>query len=174
MRRIGSIVCAICLAALLFPGSSLAASGGSRHLNFAAFEKVDPGFEFDDIVTGKFSDFIEAMKGSQVLLISHTADAINGDVFNIQQDVLRAEGNKLGDEGINCQLSFVDKSTKDNTDYSVGGLCKIIEVGNGKNVRLKAVIPMAGLPDTAQGVDAWVKLYEDEKTGIAFYANVSH
>jgi len=148
-------------------------AGAARHVNFAAFQKTDAEFEYEAIVIGKFGDFIQAMDGSQVLIISHTADAVDGDVINIQQDVLRENKGDLGDFGINCQMSFVDESTADNTSYAVGGLCKIIQIGDGKNIKLNAIIPMASLPDTAQGVDAWVELYEDEQTGIAFYANVS-
>jgi hypothetical protein len=125
-------------------------------------------------VTGKFADFIQAMKGSQILMLSHTADAVDGDVINIQQDVLRENKGALGDYGINCQMSFRDASTADTPSYKVGGLCKIIQVGNGKNLRLSAVIPMADVPDTSQGVEVWMKIYEDKKTGIAFYANVSN
>ncbi|GMQ99825.1 MAG: hypothetical protein BMS9Abin18_0652 [Zetaproteobacteria bacterium] len=149
------------------------AGGGARNVNFAAFQKVDAGFEYDAIVLGKFSDFIKAMDGTQVLLLSHTADAVDGDVINVQQDVLREDKGVLSDFGINCQMSFRDESTSDNTSYAIGGMCKIIEVGHGKNLKLTVIIPMISVPDTAQGIDAWVLLDEDEKTGIAFYGNVS-
>ncbi|HXH72242.1 MAG TPA: hypothetical protein VNI58_05440 [Mariprofundaceae bacterium] len=163
---------------LIATGGLLAASSAfadeTRHLNFAAFQKVKKDFTFDPIVVGKFSDFISAMDGAQVLILSHTSDSVDGDVINIQQDVLRQDGQNLGDYGINCQLSFKDESTKANTSYAVGGLCNILRVGNGQNMKLKAIIPPASLPDTTQGVEAWVELYEDDATGIAFYANVSH
>ncbi len=161
---------AIMIGMLLPP--SAATAGEARHVNFAAFEKQKADFEYEAIVLGKFSDFISAMEGSQILILSHTADAVDGDVINIQQDVLREDKGKLGDFGINCQLSFVDESTADTTSYAIGGLCRIIQIGHGKNLKLTAIIPAASLPDTAQGIDAWVELYEDEKTGIAFYANV--
>lgn len=156
---------------LAAPGAAQA--GGPRNLNFAAFHKVAKNFAFEPGVTGKFADFIQAMEGSQILLLSHTSDAVDGDVINIQQDVLRENKGALGDYGINCQISFRDASTPDTPSYKVGGLCKIIQVGNGKNLKLSAIIPMADVPDTSQGVDVWMKVYEDEKTGIAFYANVS-
>jgi len=145
----------------------------SKHVNFAAFQKLDPKFEFDPIVLGKFSDFIAAMDGAQVLILSHTADSVHGDVINIQQDVLRQSAEGLGDVGINCQLSFLAEGMGSSTVYELGGLCRILDVGNGKTSKLLAVIPMAGLPDTTQGVDAWVLLYEDTVSGIAFYATVS-
>ncbi len=166
---------AMLVAALSLIGTAVssAMAGGARNVNFAAFQKINPDFEYDAIVLGKFSDFIKAMDGVQVLFISHTADAVDGDVINIQQDVLRENKGKLGDFGINCQLSFQDESSPDNTSYALGGLCKIIEIGHGKDLRLTAIIPMSSVPDTAQGIDAWVLLDEDEKTGIAFYGNVS-
>ncbi len=170
--RQASLALAALALTLAAPCGALA-EGGARNVNFAVFQKLDKDFEYDPIVLGRFADFIQAMKGAQVLLLSHTADAVNGDVINIQQDVLRENKGALGDYGINCQMSFRDESTADNTSYAVGGLCKIIQVGNGKNLKLSAVIPMTSVPDTAQGVDAWVEVYEDEKTGIAFYANVS-
>lgn len=156
-----------------FFSSPRAMAGDARHINFAAFEKKSADFEYESIVVGKFSDFIKAMEGAQVLFLSHTSDAVDGDVINIQQDVLREDKGALGDFGINCQLSFTDDSTEDNTSYAIGGLCKIIQTGGGKNLRLNAIIPSTSLPDTAQGVDAWVEVYEDEKTGVAFYGNVS-
>jgi len=159
---------------LLFGAWSMeAAADESRNVNFAAFEKLNKNFEFDPIVLGKFSDFIATMEGAQILILSHTADSVDGDVINIQQDVLRESKGGLGDTGINCQLSFQDESTKNNTSYAIGGLCKILKVGGGQDKKVTALIPPASLPDTAQGVEAWVMLYEDEASGIAFYANVS-
>jgi len=158
------------LVLLLMPQAAQA-GGEIRNVNFAVFQKVDDSFEFDPIVLGRFSDFIEAMQGSQVLLLSHTMNAINGDVINIQQDVLRqAEGEKLNDIGINCSLVYRDFSDENDTSFELGGMCKILD---SLNSNVTAIIPMAGLPDTEQGVDAWVELYEDEENGIAFYANVS-
>ena len=141
-----------------------------RNINFAIFQKVDDNFEFEAIVLGKFSSFITAMKGSQVLLLSHTRSSVDGDVINIQQDVLRDSSEGLNDIGINCSLSFRDHSTDDNTDFELGGLCKILDT---LNANVTAVIPMSSLPDTEQGIDAWVELYEDKANGVAFYANVS-
>lgn len=146
---------------------------GARNVNFAAFQKVAPDFEFEPIVLGKFSDFIVAMEGAQILVLAHTNDAVDGDVITVQTDVLRDESGALGDFGLNCQLSFKDESTADSPSYMLGGLCKIIRMGRGQKLNLSSVIPHTDVPDTAQGIDAWVKLHEDKQTGIAFYANVS-
>jgi len=156
---------------LSFSGMSIA--GEARNVNFAAFEKVDSSFEFEPVVEGKFSDFISAMQGSQVLALAHTADAQDGDVITLQTSVLRDESGSLGDFGLDCQLSFKDESTKTDTSYLLGGLCKIIHVGRGKNIRETLLIPHTNIPDTSQGFEGWFMLDEDEKTGVAFYANVS-
>lgn len=164
-----SVLLGTCLC--LLGWSTLSVATEARHVNFAAFQKISPGFEFDPIVVGEFSDFIQAMEGSQILVLSHTGDAVSGDVLNIQQDVLREGKNGLDDHGINCSLSFHIEGAGESPEYSLGGLCKIIRTGSGKNIT--AIIPPASLPDTAQGFNAWIELYEDEKYGIAFYANVS-
>jgi hypothetical protein len=151
--------------------SPLAVSAAEiRNVNFAVFQKVDSDFEFEAIVLGKFSDFIEAMEGSQVLLLSHSTNSVNGDVINLQQDVLRDVDGELNDIGINCSLNYLDLSTDDDTSFELGGMCKILD---SLNTNVTAIIPMTALPDTEQGIDAWIELYEDEENGIAFYANVS-
>ncbi len=164
---------AIVFIAVLLSPFQPAQADEARHVNFAAFQKVQAGFEFDPIVVGRFSDFIQAMEGAQILLLSHTSDAISGDVLNLQQDVLREGENGLGDHGINCSLSFGIDHAGESPEYSLGGLCRIIRSSGDSNQNITAIIPPAALPDTAQGFDAWIELYEDEKHGIAFYANVS-
>ncbi len=148
-------------------------AGEVRNVNFAAFEKVDKDFEFEPIVEGKFSDFITAMKGAQILALAHTADAIDGDVITMQTSVLRDGGENLGDYGTDCQLSFKDESEGADSSYLLGGICHVIQVGRGANVRKTLIIPHTNIPDTSQGFDGWFMLDEDEETGVAFYANVS-
>ncbi len=154
----------ICMVPLLSSAAEI------RNINFAVFQKDDDDFEFEAIVLGKFSDFIEAMEGSQILLLSHSTNSVDGDVINLQQDVLRESEGELNDIGINCSLNFRDMSSDDSTAFELGGVCKILD---SLNVNATAIIPMTSLPDTEQGIDAWVELYEDEENGIAFYANVS-
>lgn len=142
-----------------------------RNINFAVFQKMSDSFEFDPIVLGKFSDFIDVMEGSQLLLLSHTRNSISEDVINLQQDVLRESSEGLNDIGIACSLTFLETSEDDDDlSFELGGMCKILD---SLNENITAIIPMASLPDTDQGIDAWVELYEDEESGTAFYANVS-
>lgn len=154
--------------AVLF-SMTLAEANDFRSVNIAVFQKESASFEFDPIVVGSFKDFIGVMQGSQVILISHTADAKNGDVINIQQDVLREHGGKFSDAGINCQFSFNSETDGETPTFLIAGLCHILGV-DGTDV--KDFISPTMLPDASQGEDAWVELYENEKTGIAFYANV--
>ena len=151
----------------------LSAAGEARNVNFAAFQKADSSFEYEAVVEGQFSDFITAMKGSQILALAHTASAIDGDVITMQTSVLRDEAGSFGDFGVDCQLSFKDESTKDNTSYLLGGICHIIHMGRGESLRQTLIIPHTNIPDTSQGFEGWFMLDDDEKTGIAFYANVS-
>ncbi|RLL50805.1 hypothetical protein D8Y20_11015 [Mariprofundus sp. EBB-1] len=161
---------AIILLSLMIASPLMSMAGEIRNINFAVFQKVDDDFEFDPIVMGKFSDFIAVMDGAQVLLLSHTKDSVHGDVISLQQDVLRESSEGLNDIGISCSLSFLENSEPDNLSFELGGLCKILD---SLNENITAIIPMAGLPDTDQGVEAWVELHEDEASGTAFYANVS-
>jgi len=158
------------LLCLMLAVPCLSSAAEIRNINFAVFQKDSDDFEFEAIVLGKFSDFIEAMEGAQVLLLSHTRNSIDGDVINLQQDVLRESSEGLNDIGITCSLSFSDLSDADNTAFELGGMCKILD---SLNENMLAIIPMASLPDTDQGIEAWVEVYEDEASGIAFYANVS-
>jgi len=157
------------LLALMLSTPLLSSAAEIRNINFAIFQKDSADFEFEPIVLGRFSDFIQVMHGSQILLLSHTKDSIDGDVINLQQDVLRESSEGLNDIGISCTLTFSDDSTEQDTSFEIGGLCKILD---SLNQNVTAIIPMASLPDTDQGIEAWVELYEDEVNGIAFYANV--
>jgi len=160
---------ALGLLGLLCLGAVESSAAEIRNVNFAVFQKQSDDFEFEAIVLGKFSDFIDEMKGAQVLLISHTTNSVDGDVINVQQDVLRDSDGDLNDIGINCSLTFSDLSSDENTEFELGGLCKILD---SLNENVTAIIPMASLPDTDQGIDAWVEIYEDKASGTAFYANV--
>ena len=145
----------------------------ARSVNFAVFQIVDKDFEFEATVEGKFSDFISEMKGSQILAMVHTSGAVDGDVITMQTSVLRDNDGALGDFGVDCQLNFKDESDADDTSYLLGGVCRIIQVGVGKDLRTVLIIPHTNIPDTTQGFEGWFMLDEDEATGIAFYANVS-
>jgi len=171
-KMIGKMcVLAIFAIAIVVP----AQASGTKHVNIAVFHKTVADYEFEAIVLGRFSDFIAEMeKGSQIVFLNHTAGVKHNDVITLNVDVLSENaGDGFDDNGVNCSISFTDESDAENTAYAVGGLCTILMSNNGVHEKIKAVIPSADLPDTSQGVDVWVMIYEDEKTGTAFYANVT-
>jgi len=146
----------------------------SRSVNFIVFLKVQPDFEYDPIMFGGFSAFINKMDGARLLLLSHSAKSLNGDVINLQQDVLNdRKGGGLNDVGVNCQLSFHYAGEANDIEYQLNGDCQIIDKFKGEAMTIKAHIPATDLPDAARGTDVWMEVYEDSKSGIAFYANVS-
>lgn len=173
MRKMMSVFLAAGIG--LISANAYAQDTDGRSVNFLIFMKTKPSTEFDPIMFGNFSQFIKAMDGSRLLLLSHSAKSIHGDVINLQQDVLKyGEGDKVSDVGINCQLAFAaDKTVPSDVQYSLSGDCQIIDRFNGEAMTLKAHIPATDLPDAAKGTDVWMELYEDGKSGIAFYANVS-
>jgi hypothetical protein len=87
--------------------------------------------------------------------------------------LLDQKNGKFSDIGINCQLSFHYQTVLKELEYSVNGNCQIIAKFHGQAITLKAKIPLTELPDTAQGHDVWIEVYEDKRSGISFYANVS-
>jgi hypothetical protein len=168
-------VISLCVAALMAGTiSSGAWAGESRSVNFVIFKKADAGYEYDPIMFGSFSRFIKAMHGAQLLLLNHSGSSVNGDVLNLQQDILREQaGDRMSDVGINCQLTFHTMPVGGNIEYSLNGDCQIMESYLTGGRTLHAKIPLTELPDTVQGDDVWIEIYEDSKSGIAFYANVS-
>ncbi len=148
-------------------------AGETRSVNFATFQAADKDFEFEPVVPGKFSDFIAEMEGSKILALVHTSGAIDGDVITMQTSVLRDEAGELGDFGVDCQLSFTSEGEGEEVGFLLGGVCRIIQVGQGKELRKVLIIPPTNVPDTTQGFEGWIMLDEDEASGIAFYANVS-
>jgi len=158
---------------MLMP-TAAAAADATRSVNFVIFMKAQANYNYDPIMFGGFSKFIRQMEGAQLLLLSHSARSRSGDVINLQQDVLK--DNKVGgvdDVGVNCQLSFSYDGTDADTEYHLTGDCQIIDRFKGQSMTIKAHIPMTDLPDAARGTDVWMEVYEDAKSGLAFYANVS-
>jgi len=152
-----------------------AQAAGTTHVNVAVFHKTVADYEFKVSVMGKFSDFIAEMeKGSQIIFLNQTSGIKNNDVITLNVDVLSEDhSDGFKDNGVNCSFSFKDDSTADNTAYAIGGLCTILLNDHGVREKIKAIIPSDYLPDTSQGVDVWMMIYEDKKTGTAFYANVT-
>jgi len=147
-----------------------ASAGETRSLDLAVYQKEKADFSFPEVVAGSFSEFSQELgKGAKMLLVAHTPEAQGGDVVMMNTNVLRTDGGKLADYGVECQLTLYDESKGGNPDWRVAGLCRL-RLG-GKSVKI--IAPKTALPDTSTGVQAWVRIGMDEKGTIAFYANVS-
>lgn len=175
MKHHGIIITIGIFIAMLMGVAAPSQAAGIKHVNLAAFHKIKHEYEYEAIVLGRFSSFMAEMeKGSEVIFLNHTADVKNHDVITFNADVLRESLNDgFEDNGVNCSINFTDASDADNTSYSIGGLCTILVSDEGVNKKVHFIIPEADLPDTSQGIDVWVMIYEDTDSGIAFYANVT-
>ncbi len=151
-------------------------AAGTNHVNIAAFHKISSDYSFEPAVMGKFSDFIAAMEqGTEIIFLNHTAGVENHDVISFNADVLREQdGASFGDNGVNCSISFSDDVVNGDHLYAVAGMCHLLFHEQGTAEKISVIIPKTEVPDTAQGVDVWMMIYEDKSKGIAFYANVSH
>jgi len=138
------------------------ASEEGTHVHVAAFFKV-PGqasFQWPDEIPTE--DIIGALSGkADFLLLTQTVGIQDGDVLNIQNDVLReGSGSGFDDLGINCQLS-VDTKGK---SWNVGGKCDVFlpHLGGEKIVGIIK-------PHTIETERVWHHVWENDKTGIAVY-----
>lgn len=166
----------ICMltAMLLAPFGAAAQEDNSRSVNFFIFQKSNADFDFDPIVFGDFGQFVHTMKGAKLLLMSHSARAVSGNVINLQEDVLSEKQNgDFDDVGVNCQLTFSYDGEQSDLEYHITGDCQIHGIFGNEPMKLKAHIPAMDLPDTIDQIHIWLEVYEDKKSGIAFYANVS-
>lgn len=158
--KIRSIMAALLLTLTMTPAAM--ASDTDSHVHIAAFFKV-PGqqaFQWPEDIDGE--DIIGALKGkADFLILTQTVGIHNGDVLNVQNDVLRAgAGDAFEDMGIDCQLS-VDTSEK---VWKVGGKCEINlpHIGNKK---------VAGIitPHSIPTEKVWHHVWDDPETGVAVY-----
>ncbi|PIW51396.1 MAG: hypothetical protein COW18_01400 [Zetaproteobacteria bacterium CG12_big_fil_rev_8_21_14_0_65_54_13] len=143
-------------------------------LNIAAFEKRAADFTFDSIITGTYADMFNIMQTkADVIFLTRTPVLQNGDVINLQIDALRmADNNKLSNEGLNCQFVFDNESDEDSQFYSIAGMCSMLEATDIGTNKIKAFIKRSMLSDANYNMNVWMKIYEDEKQGIAIYADV--
>jgi len=143
-------------------------------LNIAAFEKRTPDLRFDSIITGTYGDLFNLMQGkADVIFLNRTPVLLDQDVVNLQLDALRmASNNALANEGLNCQFSFDNESDEDMQSYSIAGMCSILRASDTGTETVRAFIKRTMLGDVGYGMNVWMKIYEDEKRGIAIYADV--
>ncbi|OIO72967.1 MAG: hypothetical protein CO186_04690 [Zetaproteobacteria bacterium CG_4_9_14_3_um_filter_49_83] len=142
--------------------SSATASESGSHVHIAAVFKL-PGqetFQWPEDIDGE--DIMGALKGkADFLMLTQTVGIHNGDVLNVQNDVLRSgSGDALEDMGIDCQLS-VNTSGK---AWKVGGKCTV-NLQNLKDNKVTGLI----LPHEIETEKVWHHVWDDPATGVAVY-----
>ena len=152
------------IAAFLFMASITPAMAADTdtHVHVAAFFKV-PGqesFQWPDDIDGE--DIIGALKDkADFLVLTQTVGIHDGDVLNIQNDVLRSgSGDSFDDLGIDCQLSI----NASKPVWEVGGKCDLFlpHIGNKKIV---GIIKAHPIPTEK----VWHHVWDDKETGVAVY-----
>jgi len=147
----------------------------SHAVNFAVFHKVDKSMEFEDIVEGSHSSFLQNMEshGAEILALTNIPHAVNNDVITLQTSALHDREGALGDFGIDCHLSYKDEINKEGENqHYLGGICKVIRQGRGHDIKNTVLMQHVNIIDSSQGFHGWIKVAEDKETGVAFYATV--
>jgi len=171
--RLRQVVVKLMMPVLLLMSVSLAHADEHVRLNIAAFEKRDPGFEFESIITGTHAQMFEQMQGkSDVIFFNRTPVLQDKDVINLQLDALRMAEGKLANGGLNCQFSFDNESDEDSQFYSIAGMCTLMFAETEGTRKVRAFVKRTMLSDVSYGMNVWMKVYEDKKEGVAIYADV--
>jgi len=162
MKKLG-LMCAMMVAWMGFSASLATASEKGTHVHVAVFFKV-PGqdaFQWPDEIKGE--NIIGALEGkADFLVLTQTVGIHNGDVLNIQNDVLRENaGSDFADLGIDCQLS-VDSSA---AVWKVGGKCEIFLPHLNGGEKVLGIIK----PHEIETEKVWHHVWDDPKTGVAVY-----
>jgi len=151
--------------------------GGIVHdavrLNIVAFERRDPNFEFESLITGTYAQLFQRFEGkADVIFLNRTPVIKNGDVLNIQEDALRMAGDNLANDGLNCTFGFTNLSDESSEFYSISGMCNIMYAQVDGTRKVRAIIKRAVLSEANYGINAWISIYEDKEAGIIIYADV--
>lgn len=152
------IACALMVG---FAGIASASEQGT-HVHVAAFFKI-PGqesFQWPQEINGE--DIIGALDGkADFLVLTQTVGIHDGDVLNIQNDVLRSGNAGYEDLGIDCQLTV---NTSSGPNWKVGGKCDLfLPHLNGQ--KITALI----LPHAIDKEKVWHHVWDDPKSGVAVY-----
>lgn len=158
--KIRSIIVALLLTFTAAPAAM--ASDTDTHVHIAAFFKV-PGqetFQWPEDIDGE--NIIGALNGkADFLILTQTVGIHDGDVLNVQNDVLRSgSGDAFEDMGIDCQLS-VNTAEK---VWKVGGKCDI-HLPHMSNQKVSGIIKPHPIPTEK----VWHHVWDDPTTGVAVY-----
>jgi len=146
----------------------------AARLNIVAFKIRDKEFHFESLITGTYAQLFQEFEGkADVIFLNRTPVLQDGDVLNIQEDALRmADNNKLANDGLNCTFSFTNLSDSDSEFYAIAGMCNLFYSYEGGTHKVRTIIKRVTLSEANYGVNAWISIYEDKKTGIIIYADV--
>ena len=142
-------------------------------VKFAAFEKVNTSMVFADVVKGNHSEFLANIEaqGAQVLALTNIPYAKHNDVIVLQTTTLREDAGALGDFGFDCSLVYKEgESTDAKGDHFLSGICHLVRKGGEEDTKELVVIQRAAIHKLSKGKEEWVKIAENKKLGIAFYA----
>ncbi|MDQ6961984.1 MAG: hypothetical protein Q9M28_05580 [Mariprofundaceae bacterium] len=146
---------------LLFNINAAWASDGT-HVHIAVLF-IDKGALNESFPAELVGDDIEgALKGkAELMTFAHSANILNGDVLNIQNDTLRFnDAKEMEDYGINCSLSMSVASGS----WTTAGLCKVFL--SGKDKQVTHIIPSVSFKKSL----VWYKLFEDKANHIIAYS----
>lgn len=171
LRMLKTLI-ALWVASIMMPVISAEADELVR-LNIVAFEKRDPNYEFDSIITGTYAQLFEQVQGkADVIFLNRTPVLKNGDVVNLQLDALRMAQGNLSNGGLNCQFGFTNESDEGSQFYSIAGMCNIMYAEDEGTRKVRLIIKRAMLSDVNYGMNVWMKVYEDKTAGVVIYGDV--
>ncbi|MDQ6990287.1 MAG: hypothetical protein Q9M11_00960 [Mariprofundaceae bacterium] len=157
------IGCAILMSCAVANMGLAVAGAQSTHVHVAVFFKL-PGqesFQWPNEI--KNENIISALDGkADFLVLTQTVGIKDGDVLNIQNDVLR-ENKALGfeDLGIDCQLSVNTTGAA----WKVGGKCDIFLPHLHGGEKVLGIIKLHEIDSEK----VWHYVWDDPKTGIVLY-----
>jgi len=162
MKKILMGCAMIVMGAIANMGMAVASEQGT-HVHVAAFFKLpsQSSFQWPEEIKG--DDIIGALDGkADFLILTQTVGIHDGDVLNIQNDVLReGKDSSFDDLGIDCQLSV-------NTSkpiWQVGGKCDIFLPHLNGGEKVVGIIR----PHKIETEKVWHHVWNDSKTGVAVY-----
>jgi len=131
------------------------------HMHVAIFF-IDPGISANSLAKEIKGEDIEGpLRGkAEMMTFVHSANIIDGDVQNIQNDTLRFDqANNMQDKGVNCSLTM-----HTTPNWNIKGLCKLFL--DGKDHVESKIIQATPLASSL----VWYQLFADEEHRVAAYA----
>ncbi len=148
----------------LLPAEGIAGIGKAAHADLAIFHVHTGGKPPAEINAEDEIGLLTALKGkAQILALTHTTGLKEGDVIDVQSDVLR-EGEGVEDFGVDCELIV---HVKNGEQVSMGGRCEVFvyDLVNKKEVEFKLIIRPTDIGRH------WTLIGWDEKDHVAIYAD---